>query len=86
MALIEQRIIDQIEIVSTYKHLQIREADQIVDDQTGEVKSSKFHRRVLECGSDVSNEDAEIQATANLWWTQARKDAFATFKASQEQG
>lgn len=84
MALTEQRVIDQIEIVSEYKHLQIREADQIVDDQTGEVKSSRFHRRVLECGSDVSLETSEIQAIASAVWTADVVASWEEFKASQE--
>ena len=83
MALIEQRVTDKIEIVSEFKHLQIREADQIVDEDTGEIKSSKFHRRVLECDSDVSKESAEIQAIANAVWTKDIKTAWNEFQANQ---
>ncbi|MCK5613960.1 hypothetical protein KAR91_69500 [Candidatus Pacearchaeota archaeon] len=83
MALIEQRVADQIEIVSNFKHIQIREADQIVDDTTGEIKSSRFHRRVIKCGSDVSSETAEIQGIANAVWTDEIKTAWAEHQANQ---
>jgi hypothetical protein len=80
MSLIEQRVLDQIEIVTQYKHIQIREADQIVDDSTGKVKSSTFHRRVLVCGADVSGESAEIQAIAAAVWTDEIKAAYTDFQ------
>jgi hypothetical protein len=34
--------------------------------------------------ADITNEHAEVQAVCNAVWTQDVKDAYATFKASQE--
>jgi hypothetical protein len=84
MALIKQRVTDKIEIVTQFKHLQIREADQIVDDSTGVVESSKFHRRVVECNADVSNESDEIQAIASAVWTPEIKTAYTTHQEAQQ--
>lgn len=48
MALIEQPILDKIEIVGPFKRIQCRYDNQIVDDETGEVKAKgNFHRHVL---------------------------------------
>jgi len=62
--------LDIIEIVSEYKHLQIRE---ITDD-------GGFHRRVLTPDMDVSTEVQEIQDKAEAEWTDEVKSAWATFK------
>ena len=43
--------LDKIEVVTDYKHLQIRE----ITDSGG------YHRRVLTCGDDVSGETQTIQ-------------------------
>jgi hypothetical protein len=34
--------------------------------------------------ADISNEHSEVQAVCNAVWTQDVKDAYETFKASQE--
>jgi len=79
MALVEQRVLDKIEIVTQYKHVQIREDDQIIDDQTNEVKvSGNWHRRVLTPDLDISAESSEVQAVCNAVWTDAVKAAWAT--------
>ena len=67
--------LDIIEIVSEYKHLQIRE---ITDD-------GGFHRRVLTPDMDVSTEVQEIQDKAEELWTDEVKSAWAAFKEEQEQ-
>ena len=66
-------ILDIIEIVTDYKHLQIRE---ITDD-------GGFHRRVLTPDMDVSGEVQEIQDKAEVVWTDEVKSAWATFKEEQ---
>jgi hypothetical protein len=48
MALTKQKVQDKIEIVSEFKHIQIRYANQIVED--GNVISSAFERTVVSCG------------------------------------
>ena len=83
MALVEKQVTDNIQVYGEYKSLHIREDRQIVDDQTGEIKSSgNWHRRVLEPNADVSNESAEIQAIAAAVWTDAVKAAWAAHLAS----
>ena len=67
--------LDIIEIVSEYKHLQIRE---ITDD-------GGFHRRVLTPDMDVSTEVQEIQDKAEALWTDEVKDNWATFQAEMKE-
>ena len=66
--------LNKIEIVTDYKHFQIRE---IMDN-------GKYHRRVLMCGADVSSEVQEIKDKAEELWTDEVKSAWATFQAEQE--
>ena len=65
---------DKLEVVTDYKHLQIRE----ITDSGG------YHRRILSCGDDVSGEIEEIQDKAEELWTDEVKAAWTTFKAEQE--
>lgn len=84
MAITKTIVDDKIEIVSDYKHLQIRTATVIKED--GVELSRTFHRRVLHCGSltgekvwndtDVSSESTEIKSIAAAVWTQSVKDAY----------
>ena len=84
MALTKSVADDKIEIVSSFKHLQIRTATTVKED--GKVLSTSFHRKSLQCGNlddsnnfvstDVSGESAEVQSLANVVWTQAVKDAW----------
>ena len=65
--------LDRIEVVTDYKHFQIRE----IKDDGG------FNRRVLECGVNVSGEVQEIQDKAEELWTDEVKSAWATFQEEQ---
>ena len=78
MALVERKIIDNIQVQGEFKALNIREDNQILDDQTGEIKAQgNWHRRVLEPDDDVSGEPDEIQAIAAAIWTDDVKAAWA---------
>ena len=66
--------LDKIEVVTEYKHLQIRE---IAD-------SGGYHRRVITPNEDVSGEVQEIKDKAEALWTDEVKSAWATFQAEQE--
>ena len=66
--------LDKIEVVTEYKHLQIRE---IAD-------SGGYHRRVITPNEDVSGEVQEIKDKAEELWTDEVKSAWATFQAEQE--
>ena len=81
---------DKLEVVNTYKDLQIRTATVIKED--GTELSRSFHRRVLSCVSsvkndddswthtdtDVSGESTEIQGITSAVWTDAVKTAKKT--------
>ena len=67
-------ILDKIEVVTDYKHLQIRE---ITD-------SGENYRRVITSDMDVSGEVQEIQDKAKELWTDEVKSAWTTFQAEQE--
>ena len=87
MALTERFENDKIEVVSQYKVVQVRKATIIERD--GVEVSRSFHRHGLECGTldgsdnfvdtDISEEDADVQAICNAVWTQAVKDAYKAF-------
>ena len=84
MALTERFENDKIEVVGTYKSVQVRRAN-IVEKDGVEIARS-FHRHALSCGTlnesdelvdtDISGEDDDVQAICNAAWTQAVKDAY----------
>jgi hypothetical protein len=47
--------------------------------------SRKYHRHSLMPDADITNEHSEVQAVCNAVWTQDVKDAYATFKAEQQE-
>ena len=78
MPLIEQTIVDKIEVVGLFKHVQVREDRQIVDDATDDVRSrGNYHRYVLSPGDDLSGQPADVAAVANAVWTDEIKAAYA---------
>tara|TARA_Y100000741_G_scaffold180754_1_gene137414 strand:- start:100 stop:396 length:297 start_codon:yes stop_codon:yes gene_type:complete len=86
MALAESIEYDKIEIVTPYKHVQVRKATVIKKD--GVEISRSFERYVLEAGkldasdnlvdTDISSEPAEVQAICNAVWS---TDVKAAWKA-----
>ena len=84
MALTKTTEEDRIEVVSEYKHIQIRTATVIKED--GVELNRSFHRKVLDCGSlddsdnlvetDISAESAEVQAICNGVWSTSVKNAW----------
>jgi len=83
MAITKETQIGKIEVVGKYKCVQVRNDIVIIED--GEELSRKYHRHSLMPDADISNETTEVQGVCNAVWTQDVKDAYATFKASQEQ-
>jgi hypothetical protein len=87
MALTERFENDKIEVVGTYKSVQVRRAEVIEKDGVEVARS--FHRHALSCGTidaddnfvdtDISGEDADVQAICNAAWTQAVKDAYKAY-------
>ena len=67
--------LEKIEIISEYKHLQIRE----ITDSGG------YHRRVLTCDITLAeDEHQEIKDKAEELWTDEVKSAWATYIKEQE--
>jgi len=77
---------DKIEVVSKW-NIQVRTATVIKED--GKELSRSFHRHVLTPGSldasdnlvatDISGEDADVQAIANAAWTSQVKTDYTAF-------
>ena len=84
MAITKETKIGKIEVVGQYKSVQVRTDIVVMED--GEELSRKYHRHTLAPDADISNEHSEVQAVCNAVWTQDVKDAYATFKASQNEG
>ena len=87
MALTERFENDKIEVVGTYKAVQVRRAEIIEKDGVEVARS--FHRHSLQCGTlnesdelvdtDISGEDADVQAICNAVWTTTVKDAYKAY-------
>lgn len=84
MALTERCENDKIEVVGSYKAVQVRCATIIERDGVEITRS--FHRHVLQPGTldendalvdtDLSGEDADVQAICTAAWTDAVKAAY----------
>ena len=85
MALTERFENDKIEVVGQYKSVQVRKATVIERD--GVELTRSFHRHVLHPGTvaegtstltdtDISGEDADVQAICNAAWTDAVKESW----------
>jgi hypothetical protein len=81
MAITKETEIAKIEVVGEYKAVQIA-TDTVIKEDGVELSRSR-HRKVVHPDQDITGEDAEVQAVCNAVWTQAVKDAWASFQASQ---
>jgi hypothetical protein len=87
MALTERFENDKIEVVGVHKSVQVRKATVIEKD--GVELTRSFHRHALQCGTidgsdnfvdtDISGEDADVQAICTAAWTTTVKDAYKAF-------
>ena len=82
MALTKETVVDKIEVLEMGE-VQVRTATRIKED--GTVLSSSFHRHVLEpstkdsgswADTDISGEDARVQAICTAAWTDSVKTTF----------
>ena len=82
MALTKETIVDKIEVLEMGQ-IQVRKAIRIKED--GTQLSQSYHRHVIvpstkDSGSwadtDISGEDARVQAVANATWTDSVKTAY----------
>ena len=79
------------EVRGEHKNVQVRKATIVKDD--GVEISRTYHRHVLHCrtktdgtwgDTDISGEDASVQAVRNAVWTDDIKSAYETFVDNQE--
>ena len=82
MALSKVTVVDKIEVLEL-GNIQVRTATRVLED--GVELSSSFHRHVVEpstkasgswADTDISGEDARVQAIATATWTSAVKTAY----------
>ena len=82
MALTKETVVDKIEVLEMGQ-VQVRTATRVLED--GVALSSSFHRHVVEpstkasgswADTDISGEDARVQAIATATWTSAVKTAY----------
>lgn len=76
MALTERMVVDKMEVVGDFKHIQVRTATIIERD--GVEVSRSFHRHVVSPDSDTSSESADVKAIAKVVHTAAVKAAYAS--------
>ena len=90
MALTKVTVVDKIEVLEK-GHIQVRTATRVLED--GVELSSSFHRHVVEpstkasgswADTDISGEDARVQAIATATWTSAVKTAYQEMIDAQE--
>ena len=81
MALTEEVIEDQIEIVGPFKHVQVRTATVIKKD--GVEINRSFHRHVVNPTDDTSGQSDEVKAICNVVHTDEIKEAFKKHMESQ---
>ena len=90
---------DKIEVVSTW-NIQVRKATKIMEEQADGSKKEltrSFHRHVLvpfsssksgdtwtHTATDISGEDASVQAIANAAWTDTVKANYKAFREAQD--
>jgi hypothetical protein len=82
MTLTEETIVDKIEIVGDYRHVQVRTATVIKRD--GVEISRSFHRHVVSPDKDTRDEDALVKSICNLVHTDQIKADYAEMLSDQE--
>jgi len=89
MALTKETVVDKIEVLEMGQ-VQVRTATRIKED--GVQLSQSYSRHILVpstktgdtwADTDISGEDAEVQAIANAKWTSAVKTAYQTMIDAQ---
>jgi hypothetical protein len=82
MALTEQTLQDKIEIVGVFKHVQVRTARVIYDNDV-EISRS-YSRHVVAPDADITGESTEVQAICAAVHTDGIKAAYAAHTEEQE--
>lgn len=79
MALTKQKIQDKVEIVSPFKHIQIRYSNQILED--GVKLSEAYERTVVSCGDYAAADLHNVRGIADAVWT---AEIIAAYEAQKE--
>ena len=74
MALIKKTEVDKIEVVGTFKHVQVRTVTIVEED--GVEISRSFHRHVVVPGDDVANEEQTVKDICGVVHTQELVNAY----------
>ena len=82
MAITKEIIEDKIEVVGSYKIIQVRYATVIKED--GKEISRSYTRNSFSPNSDTSNESADVKAMVAQFHTDAVKKAYADHLAKQD--
>tara|TARA_R110000796_G_scaffold239224_1_gene359860 strand:- start:7 stop:297 length:291 start_codon:yes stop_codon:yes gene_type:complete len=95
MAITKEAVVEKIEVVGEFKKIQVA-TDTVIKEDDVEISRSR-HRHVLapfsssvngdtwtHTATDISGEDASVQAIANAVWTDAVKASYKTFVENQE--
>ena len=89
MAITKETVVDKIEVLEMGQ-VQVRTATKIMED--GKELNRNFHRHVVEPSTknggtwedtDISGEDAKVQAICNAVWTDEVKTAFQEMRDGQ---
>ena len=89
MALTKETVVDKIEVLEMGQ-VQVRTATRVKEDVA--VLSSSFHRHAVMpstkasgswADTDISGEDARVQAVANATWTDSVKKAYRAMVDAQ---
>ena len=89
MAITKETVVDKIEVLEMGQ-VQVRTATKIVED--GNELNRNFHRHVVEPSTkngdiwentDISGEDAKVQAICNAVWTDEVKTAYQEMMDAQ---
>ena len=89
MAIIKEIIVDKIEVLEMGQ-VQVRTATRVLED--GTQLSQSYHRHVVEpstkasgswVDTDISGEDARVQAICNATWTAEVKTAYQEMMDAQ---
>ena len=89
MAITKETVVDKIEVLEKGS-VQVRTATKIVED--GNELNRTFHRHVLEPSikkddawedTDISGEDAKVQAICNAAWTDEMKTAYQEMRDAE---
>ena len=82
MALTEEQVVDQIEVVEN-GIVRVRTATVIKRD--GVEINRTFHRHMLAPGDDLTGQDARVTAICNATWTDEVKSAYSDYLKSLPQ-